>query len=83
MGQKDEQRMAILMTDTKKGGIDGRFSMLFEKGKVYFMNMSLASSFIRMNAAAVSIIPATGAWHLKILEDGISAEWELIIPEAA
>ena len=83
MGQRDEKRIPILMSKTKRGGLDSRFPMEFKAGQVYMAPVSLANLFIRMNAAAISVIPATGCWHLKILADGISAEWELVIPEPA
>lgn len=74
---KAEERIAVLMLESERGGVDGYWVMRFEKGKVYVVNISLARAFVSMEVAAISEIPESGAYHLHVANGG-RAEWKLV-----
>ncbi len=74
---KAEKRIPILMKRKVMGSIDKVHPMTFEAGKVYMTNLSMAWQFIDMNAAAISVIPEAGAYHMHVLP-GAGPTWVLL-----
>ncbi len=75
-----EKRVPILMTENTRGGLDGIHNLLFQEGKVYMANVSLARQFIEMEVAVISIVPQAGAYNM-IFHEGKKPTWRLMQPQ--
>ena len=76
---KQQRKVNILMNKTVKGSVE-LWPMVYEAGKVYETDESMARQFLSMGVCAISVIPETGCYVAHNLP-GAGPTW-VLIPKA-